>query len=348
MIKFVYLDRHWSMIKKDYAKNLNELWSQGKVVYEDLHVVDLIKQHTNRKYVTLTNSCTDAITMMIQATVEPDSEIICPAYSFYATAHAISRAGCKPAFVDIDENYHLDLAKIKITTKTKAMLFVSLFGNPMNYAEVVKFCKDNNIVCLEDAAQSFGSAYDNHKSGAVGLASALSFSPSKPSPTFGFIGAVATDNEALFDHVTDAKKHGVSNGTVGHNSNPASALVLQLQHSLEHHELCQKHRNDLASMYDTSLCDSVVLPHRQGKHNWSKYVIQTDQRDAIKKFLDKQGIETKIHYATLLPKYKMYHRHTIYPTAEKLARTSLSLPIDAWMTNKECKTVCDAIKEFFA
>ena len=194
------------------------------------------------------------------------------------------------------------------------------------------------IKLIEDAAQSFGSAYNNHKSGAVGVASALSFSPSKPSPTFGFIGAVATDNEALFDHVTDAKKHGVSNGTVGHNSNPASALVLQLQHSLEHHELCQKHRNNLASQYDTGLCDSVVLPHRQGKHNWSKYVIQTEQRDQLKKFLDKQGIETKIHY----------HRHTIYPTAEKLARTSLSLPIDAWMTNKECKTVCDAIKEFFA
>ena len=68
----------------------------------------------------------------------------------------------------------------------------------------------------------------------------------------------------------------------------------------------------------------------------------------LKELEDKQGIETKIHYHTLLPKHKMYHRHTIYPTAEKLARTSLSLPIDAWMTNKECKTVCDAIKEFFA
>ena len=76
MVKFTYLDRHWANIKKDYNKNLDSLWSQGKVVYEDLNVVDIIKQHTNRKYVTLTNSCTDAITMMIEARVKTGSEII--------------------------------------------------------------------------------------------------------------------------------------------------------------------------------------------------------------------------------------------------------------------------------
>jgi len=348
MVKFIYLDRHWAMIKKHYIKNLDQIWSQGKVVYEDLQVVDLIKQHTNRKYVTLTNSCTDAITMMIQASLEPGSEIICPAYSFYATAHAISRAGCKPVFVDVDKNYHLDLDKIKLTSKTKAMLFVSLFGNPMNYPEVLKYCKTNDIICLEDAAQSFGSSYGKHKSGAVGLASALSFSPSKPSPTFGFLGAMATDDKVVFDYVQDAKKHSMSNGTVGHNSNPASALVLQLQHSLELNELCQQHRNDHASTYDMALANHVVLPERQEKTNWSKYVIQTDDRDELKTFLDKQGIETKIHYNTLLPKYKMYNKHTIYPKAEWLSHRSLSLPIDAWMSNKECNMVCKAIKEFFS
>ena len=348
MIKFVYLDRHWAMIKKHYNKDLDELWSQGRVVYEDLKVVDLIKQHINRKYVALTNSCTDAITMMIQASVEPGSEIICPAYSFYATAHAISRAGCKPVFVDVDHNYHLDLDKIKLTTKTKAMLFVSLFGNPMNYAEVLKYCNTHDIICLEDAAQSFGSAYGKHKSGAVGLASALSFSPSKPSPTFGFIGAVATDDKDLFDHVADAKKHGIENGEIGHNSNPASAIVLQLQHSIELNEICQQHRNHHASTYDMALGDHVLLPQRQEKHNWSKYVIRTEKRDTLQKFLHKQGIETKIHYRKLLPSYKMYNKHRIYPMANELSETSLSLPIDAWMTNKECQKVCDAIKEFFS
>ena len=348
MIKFVYLDRHWAMIKKHYNKDLDALWSHGRVVYEDLKVVDLIKQHINRKHVALTNSCTDAITMMIQASVEPGSEIICPAYSFYATAHAISRAGCKPVFVDVDHNYHLDLDKIKLTTKTKAMLFVSLFGNPMNYAEVLKYCKTHDIICLEDAAQSFGSAYGKHKSGAVGLASALSFSPSKPSPTFGFIGAVATDDKDLFDHVADAKKHGIENGKIGHNSNPASAIVLQLQHSIELNEICQQHRNHHASTYDMALGDHVLLPQRQEKHNWSKYVIRTDKRDTLQRFLYKQGIETKIHYKKLLPSYKMYNKHRIYPMANELSETSLSLPIDAWMTNKECQKVCDAIKEFFS
>ena len=348
MIKFVYLDRHWAMIKKHYNKDLDALWSQGRVVYENLKVVDIIKQHTNRKYVALTNSCTDAITMMIQASVEPGSEIICPAYSFYATAHAISRAGCKPVFVDVDQNYHLDLDKIKLTSKSKAMLFVSLFGNPMNYAEVLKYCKSNELVCLEDAAQSFGSSFGKHKSGAVGLASALSFSPSKPSPTFGFIGAVATDDKTLYDHVSDAKKHGVENGEVGHNSNPASALVLQLQHSLELNEICQQHRNDHASNYDMALGDHVLLPQRQEKHNWSKYVIRTEKRDQLKQFLSKRGVETKIHYNKLLPTYKMYNKHRIYPTADNLSQQSLSLPIDAWMTNKECKMVCESIKEFFS
>ena len=347
MVKFTYLDRHWANIKKDYNKNLDELWSQGKVVYEDLNVVDIIKQHTNRKYVTLTNSCTDAITMMIEASVKKGSEIICPAYSYYATASAITRAGCKPKFVDVDINYHLNLDKIEVGPNTKGLIYVSLFGNPFEYKKVVDFCKEHNIICFEDAAQSFGSSYKNIKSGSAGLCSALSFSPSKPSPTFGFLGAMATDDKMLFDQVNDAKKHGINNGSVGLNSNPSSALTLQLQHSLALNEMCQQHRLDHAKAYDENLKDVVIIPPRQGKHNWHKYVIQTDKRNKLMSYLKQYSIETKIHYVKLLPQHKMYHKHQLYPTASKLAETSLSLPIDPWMTNKERDKVIHYVRRYF-
>ena len=347
MVKFTYLDRHWANIKKDYNKKLDELWSQGKVVYEDLNVVDIIKQHTNRKYVTLTNSCTDAITMMIEASVKRGSEIICPAYSYYATASAITRAGCKPKFVDVDNNYHLNLNKVEVGPDTKGLIYVSLFGNPFEYKKVLDFCKEHKIICFEDAAQSFGSSYKNIKSGSAGLCSALSFSPSKPSPTFGFLGAMATDDRMLFDQVNDAKKHGINNGSVGLNSNPSSALTLQLQHSLATNEMCQQHRSDHAKAYDVGLKDIVTIPPRQGKHNWHKYVIQTDRRNQLMSHLKQHDIETKIHYIKLLPQHKMYHKHQLYPIASKLAETSLSLPIDPWMTNNERDSVIDAIRNYF-
>ena len=347
MIKFVYLDRHWANIKHHYYEGLDDLWSQGKVVYEDLNVVDLIKQHTNRKYVTLTNSCTDAITMMIEATVKPGSEIICPAYSYYATASAITRAGCKPVFVDVDENYHINLDKVDVGPNTKGLIYVSLFGNPMDYEAVKDFCKTNNIICFEDAAQSFGASYNKVKSGSAGLCSALSFSPSKPSPTFGFLGAMATDDNMLFNQVNDAKKHGINNGSVGLNSNPSSALVLQLQHSMKLNEMCQQHRTDHAKAYDEGLKDIVTIPPRRGKCSWSKYVIRTAHRNKLMNFLTQQKIQTKIHYVKLLPQYKMYHKHKLYPVASKLAETSLSLPIDPWMTNSERDIVIDCVRQCF-
>jgi dTDP-4-amino-4,6-dideoxygalactose transaminase len=217
----------------------------------------------------------------------------------------------------------------------------------MNYQAVKDFCKSNNIICFEDAAQSFGASHNNIKSGSAGLCSALSFSPSKPSPTFGFLGAMATDDKMIFDQVNDAKKHGMNNGSVGLNSNPSSALVLQLQHSMKLNEMCEQHRADHAKAYDEGLQDVVDIPPRQGRHSWSKYVIRTDKRNKLMRFMSQYQIETKIHYAKLLPQYKMYHKHKLYPVASKLAETSLSLPIDPWMTNSERDSVIDAVRRYY-
>ncbi len=347
MVKFINLDRHWINIKADYQEKLDTLWSSGQVVFQDLEVADIIKAQTNRKYVSLTNSCTDSITMMIQASIEPGSEVICPAYSYFATAAAISRAGCIPLFVDVDEDYHLDLEKIKLSEKTKGLIFVSLFGHPMEYQKVLDFCQKHDLICLEDAAQSYGSSKSGIVSGSVGTASALSFSPTKPSPAFGFVGAMATDDEEIFDRVNDMKKLGIQKGYLGHNSNPASAQILQLQYSLKLNEECKRRRTQIAKYYDQEIEGLVKLPPRSGHHNWHKYVIQSDQRDALHAHMKENQVETMVHYKTIIPQYKLYQDPTDYPVASKLANHSMSLPIDPWMTDDEIQQVTNTLKGFF-
>ena len=93
--------------------------------------------------------------------------------------------------------------------------------------------------------------------------------------------------------------------------------------------------------------DVVAIPPRQGKHSWSKYVIRTNNRNQLMRFLSQHSIETKIHYVKLLPQYKMYHKHKLYPIASKLAETSLSLPIDPWMTNNERDSVIEHVRRYF-
>ena len=356
MIKFVYLDRHWQNIKQQYLKELNDMWSKGNVVYQSESVERVICEHTHRKHSILVNSCTDAITLMLQASkIKKGSEVLCPAYSFFATASAISRAGLTPVFVDVDKNYHIDLKKAKhlITSKTTGLIFVSLFGNPMNYSEVMSFCIDNDIECFEDAAQSFGSIDINKiPSGKPGLCSALSFSPSKPSPAFAFCGAVCTDDDSVAERVRSIRYHAKGTNMQGHNTNVPSAIALQLYHSLKFSTITQARRHEIAKEYDKKLSQldsKIKLPPRNNIHNWSKYVIQTNRRDELLEHLIKNNIDAKIHYDTIIPHEQIYvkNHHVVYPTALKLTKTSLSLPIDSWLETKEQKEVIDTIKDFY-
>ena len=223
----------------------------------------------------------------------------------------------------------------------------------MNYFEVMSFCIDKDIKCFEDAAQSFGSIdINNIPSGKPGLCSALSFSPSKPSPAFAFCGAVCTDDDTIAERVRSIRYHGRDTGMQGHNTNVPSAIALQLYHSLKFASITQARRHEIAQTYDKQLKQlgsKIKLPPRNNTHSWSKYVIQTNRRNKLLEHLIKNNIEAKIHYTQIVPHEKIYakNNHAIYPMSSKFTETSLSLPIDSWLEPKEQKKVIDTIKDFF-
>ena len=344
-VKAFNLDRLWSKISQESLSAIDATLSTGNV-RNNTELEQELKHHTNRKYVIATSTGTDALTIILRSLNYPKgTEILVPCYSFIATASAVLWAGYKPVFVDIDNNYHLDLNKVTITKNTRALVLVSLFGNPANYPQYQRFCDDNGIDLVEDAAQSFGSELFR-RSGSVGVASALSFSPTKPCPVLGSGGAIATDSEELYELCRRIRLHGKTKNSdeshhLGMHSVMGGAESAQLLIALKYKDEWQSRRTEIAQYYNDNL--PMESPPEQGIHNWHKYVIQADD-----KLLDKciqSGVELQKHYKRLISDEPLFNDTGFYDNAERLRKCSVSLPICPMMADNEVERVVEVLCE---
>ena len=328
MLKLFNLDRLWNEIREESLHNIDQSLSTGKA-QDSACVEEYLKNYTKRKYVIPTANCTDALTIILRR-YPPGSEILVPCYSFIATATSILLAGLKPVFVDIDENYHLDLNKVEVNECTVGMILVSLFGNPADYYKYEEFCVTHNIHLIEDAAQSFGSEYKK-LSGAAGTVSAYSFSPSKPCPVLGSGGAILTDDEDLAHYYRKSRLHGKSKNSdltfnLGTNSMMGTAEAQQLMVSFKYKHQWEQRRAQIAAYYDDNI--RAELPPRQGIHNWHKYVIQSDAELPFAR-----------HYKNLIVDEPIFNDKGDYPNARKLQKRCYTLPTCPHMTDTEVEQV---------
>ncbi len=322
-----------------------------------------LKNLCNRQYAITTASCTDALYFaLISAGIKSGDEVIIPTFSYIATLSAVLRAGAIPVFTDINpQTLSLKLSNIEelFSEKTKAIIFVQLFGHLIDLRSLKELCKSNDIVLIEDSAQALGVKYENFSGASFGDISCISFDPTKVVSAFGIGGAVLTDNEEYYTTITKLIHHGRNENMefeiLGYNSkiSEISAAIINLQLSYLDNTISKTER--LANQYVSKLAEineiEVVLPKPGCRSTWHKFIIKAQKRDELKKYLYDNGIETKIHYSPLLHEHKLLKqfKHKQYDLTNSLEAKNevLSLPIYSSLTSEEIDYICNTILNFY-
>jgi dTDP-4-amino-4,6-dideoxygalactose transaminase len=295
------------------------------------------------------------------AGIGPGDEVLVPANTFFATAEAVSNVGAKPVFTDVDAaSFHLDVnsAERLITSRTRAIIPVHLYGRAMNLGQVIEFADAYRLRIIEDAAQAHGSTNNGIKVGAAGRLTCFSFYPGKNLGAYGDAGAVTTNDSdevcklrLLRDHGSPAKyQHSVIGTNARLDSIQAAILSIKLRQLDQWNQLRCKHAARMAS----ALADSPVIPPEipiDGEHVFHLFVVRTPQRNSLRHYLRANGIGSGIHYPVSLHLTDAYQQlgypgKNSLPVAEQLSEEVLSLPMYPELTDEQIESMIDAILNF--
>lgn len=302
----------------------------------------------------------DALTLALRAYDFPkDSEVIVPSNTYIATILAVVNAGLKPILVEPDiETYNIDVKLIEkaITTKTKAIMPVHLYGKMCDMPKILEIAEKYSLKIIEDAAQAHGAAINGKKVGAWGDITAFSFYPTKNLGALGDAGAITTNDEELADKIRFLRNYGSNkkyhNEFVGVNSRLDEIQAAFLRVKLPYLDKINEHKNELAKIYYKKLEDlKFVLPKKQDGFFdvYHIFNIRCDKRDELKKYLELRGIKTDIHYP-IPPNKQIAMKGILDKTetsiSEEIHKTTLSLPISLGHSEKDIKVVCEALMDF--
>lgn len=286
-------------------------------------------------------------------------EVIVQGNTYIASVMGITINGATPVFVEPDEFYNLDVKRIeeKITSRTKAMLVVHLYGQAARMDKIVELCKKYNLKLIEDCAQSHGAKYKGKMTGSFGDIGCFSFYPSKNLGAFGDAGAIVTNCFEIAEDVRVFCNYGSEkryyNKVVGANSRLDELQAGLLRIKLKYIDEILKERTKIAQTYSERLNNKYVrLPeiHPNSTTVWHQYVIQCEYRDELMEYLKKNEIGTIIHYP-IPPHLSQAYQYLgigegALPITEKYAKKVISLPIYNGMTIKEQMYVIDIINAF--
>lgn len=289
-------------------------------------------------------------------------EVIVPSNTYIATVLAVSYTGATPVLVEPDINsYNIDPNKIeaKITNKTKAIMPVHLYGQACEMDRIMQIANKYNLYVVEDNAQAHLAGFNNKLTGSFGNINATSFYPGKNLGALGDAGAVTTNSEELYNKIMSLRNYGSHkkyyNEVIGYNSrlDEIQAAILRVKMKLLNK--WTEERKTIAKLYLEKLKDiaGITLPATSAgaSHVYHLFVIRTDKRDELQKYLTEQGIGTLIHYP--VPPHLQQAYSTLgyqkgdFPIAEKIADTILSLPLYIGLKEKEVEYVCAKIRHYF-
>ena len=296
------------------------------------------------------SSGTDALLEALMVLgVGPGDDVIVPAYSFFATAGVVSRLGARPVFVDIDlADYNLDPKDVeaKVTTRTKVIMPVHLYGQCAPMDELLTIAKRNGVAIVEDAAQAVGADYNGRRAGSMGEMGCFSFFPSKNLGAFGDAGAITTNDPELAEKLVDYRVHGMRpryyHRYVGGNFRIDALQAAMLHIKLPHLESWHEGRRRNAELYRNLFAESnagerVILPAEiQGRrHIYNQYVVRFPEgaavRDRVMNHLRGAGIGCEVYYPLTLPQQECFadvpgaREH--YPNSEAAAEQTLAIPV---------------------
>ena len=296
--------------------------------------------------------------------VGPGDEVITTAFSFIATAETIVLAGATPVYVDIDrKTFNLDPKKIEaaITSKTKAIMPVSLYGQVADLDEINAIAKKHNLFVIEDTAQSYGAGYKSKKSGACTTAAGTSFYPAKPLGCYGDGGAIFTNDSKLQQAMKEIREHGSEkryhHTRLGINGRLDTIQCAILLAKMERYDWEVDQRNNIATRYteafkgleavDSQFSTPFIKPEH--KSVWAQYTLTIMNRDIFQKKMTEFGVPTAVHYPMTMPDQPWYKENTKITQDISLSRWAanhvVSLPMYPDMDAKTQDVVIDAVKK---
>lgn len=312
------------------------------------------------------NSGTSALHLALLAlNIGEGDEVILPANTFISTAWAISYVGAKPVFVDVDPrtyNIDINLLEDKITSKTKAIIPVHLYGQPADLSHIMHLCEKHSIAMVEDAAQAAGAEYKKEKCGSFGIFGCFSFYPGKNLGAYGEAGAITTNDDELAERMRNLRNHAQTqkglHSEIGYNYRMDGIQGAVLAVKLKHLADWNAKRRNAAKQYAYNLKGliEVVTPYESdfSKHIYHLYSVQIANkrsRDGLMKFLAENGIATGLHYPVPIHLQEAYsdlgHTKGDFPLAEKAADCNLSLPMYPELSPDMITYVTDTIKKYF-
>ena len=364
-IQMVDLKRQYLKIKPEIDQAIQEVLNSTQFILGK-KVTDFEKnaaEYLGVKYAIGVANGTDALQIAMMALgIGKDDEVITTPFTFVATTETIVMLGARPVYVDIDPvTFNINPEKIreKITSRTKAILPVHLYGNPSEMDEILRLAKEYNLFVIEDSAQAFGAEYKNRKVCTFGDVACISFFPSKNLGCYGDGGMVVTNNEEIQQKVRMIASHGSKvryvHEILGMNSRLDALQAAILNVKLKYIDEWNRKRNEFAKIYTEKLSSikQVKTPETRNyvKHIFHQYTIRVENREELQKFLSTKNIPTAIHYPIplhLQPAFRGFADEGSLPESELAAKQVLSLPMHPDLLEEEIDYITNSIKEFYS
>jgi len=374
-VPFFDLKPQFASIEKEIKDALEEVYHTQQFILgpQVERLEQAIAHYSQTRYAIGVASGSDALLLSLLALgIGPGDEVIIPPFTFFATAGSVSRLGATPVFVDIDpKTYNIDPHQIgaKITSKTKAIIPVHLYGQCADIDPILSLAKAKDLWVIEDAAQALGAEYrpndqgPGRRAGQMGHLGCFSFFPTKNLGAFGDAGMVVTDDTQLAEKIRVLRVHGSQpkyfHKWVGMNSRLDAIQAAILLVKFRHLEEWTTERQRKARRYREQFEDLMsFLPHFElpaiqylNRHIFNQFVIRVPKRDGLRKYLQQEGIGTEIYYPLPLHLQECFatlkHQRADFPVSEKAADETLALPIYPEMTDAQQTYVVSRIRSFY-
>ena len=356
-------------LKEQHQKIKEELFEAFEKVYDSTafsggpFVEEFEKSFANYigvKHAVGVSSGTTALHLaMLALNIGPGDEVIIPANTFIATAWGVSHAGATPVFVDCDETWNIDVTKIEaaISSKTKAIIGVHLYGQPCDLDALLAICKKHNLHLVEDAAQAQGARYKGKTVGSFGILACYSFYPGKNLGACGDAGGLTTNNDEIAAHLRSLRNHGCTvryyHDEIGYNYRMGGLEGASLSIKLKYLEGWNNRRREIANRYRSEINNPKIT--LQLKPDWADgishlAVITTDDKVGLVKYLADNGVNAAFHYPVPCHLQKAYgslgHKVGDFPISEYLATHCISLPMYPELQDNQVDTVIDILNNY--
>lgn len=364
-MEFVDLKAQYRHLKSSIDARIQAVLDHGQYILgpEVRDLEERLAARTGAKYCISCSSGTDALLLALMALdIQSGDEVITAPFTFFATGEMIALLGAVPVFADIDPaTYNLDAAQIEatITPRTRAIMPVSLYGQPADMDAINAVAERHNLAVIEDAAQSFGALYKGRHSGNLSTIGCTSFFPSKPLGCYGDGGACFTNDDVLATAMFELRNHGQDrryhHTRIGINGRMDTIQAAVLLAKLEVFDDELLARNEAADRYDALLKGVVRTPTvaAHATSAWAQYTVEVDDRESVEKAMRDAGIPTAVHYPTALhlqPVFSDLSRQRgwatgSFPKSESAASRVLSLPMHPYQTPADAARVCNTLQE---